>query len=115
MYCSRQGICNNKKVTSYEQKSIIQAGQLLNTPQDQYTNDLHSNLETQLDFTGIRVITDVTTGEVTPINIGLTPLYRYYSVDVDGSLFGKTTCAENNYVNLRIPNQPLGPQKVYWN
>lgn len=115
MYCGRQGICNNKKVTSYEQKSVIEAGKLLESHVDEYTYDLHSNLEMQLDFTGTKLITGVTTKEITPINLSLTPFYFYYNVDIDGTLFGKTTCAENNYVNYRIPVQPLPPQKVYWN
>jgi hypothetical protein len=115
MYCGRQGICNNKKVTSYEQKNIIENGRLLEQPMDQYTYDLNSNLEMQLDFTGTRLITDVDTKETTPINIGLTPFYRYYNVDIDGTLFGKTVCAENNFVNYRKPVQQLPPQKVYWN
>lgn len=115
MYCGRQGICNNKKVTSYEQKNMIEAGRLLESHVDQYTYDLHSNLEMQLDFSNTRIVTDITTGENTPINIGITPFYRYYNIDKDGTLFGKTVCAENNYVNYRTPIQPLPEQKVYWN
>ena len=115
MYCSRQGICNNKKVTSYEQRNMIESGRLLDAPKDQYTYDLHSNLEMQLDFSATNLVTDVTTKQNTAINIGQTPFYRYYNIDKDGTLFGKTTCDENNYVNYRVPLQPLPEQKVYWN
>lgn len=115
MYCNRQGICNNKKVTSYEQKNMIETGRLLDAPPDQYTYDLQSNLEMQLDFSATRLITDVLTGENTAINIGITPFYRYYNIDKDGTLFGKSTCDENNFVNYRTPMQTLPEQKVYWN
>jgi hypothetical protein len=115
MYCSRQGICNNKKVTSYEQRNMIESGRLLDAPKDQYTNDLHSNLETELDFSGTHIVTDVETGLNTPINIGITPFYRFYNIDKDGTLFGKTVCAENNYVNYRTPVKQLPKQNVYWN
>jgi hypothetical protein len=115
MYCNRQGICNNKKVTSYEQKNMIETGRLLDDPIDQYTYDLQSNLEMQLDFSATRLITDVLTGENTAINIGITPFYRYYNIDKDGTLFGKTPCDENNFVNYRTPMQTLPEQKVYWN
>jgi hypothetical protein len=115
MYCGRQGICNNKNVTSYEQKNMIDAGRLLDTPHDQYTYDLQSNLQMQLDFSSTRLVTDVLTGENTPINIGITPFYRYYNIDKDGTLFGKSTCDENNFVNYRTPVQTLPKQKVYWN
>ena len=115
MYCSRQGICNNKKVTSYEQRNMIESGRLLDAPKDQYTYDLHSNLEMQLDFTGTRILTDVITGQNSTLNIALIPFYEFYDIDKDGTLFGKTVCAENNYVNYRIPIQPLPEQKVYWN
>ncbi len=115
MYCSRQGICNNKKVTSYEQRNMIESGRLLDEPIDQYTYDLNSNLKMQLDFAGTRIITDVVTGENTPINLASIPFYETYRIDKDGTLFGKTVCAENNYVNYRIPVQVLPEQKVYWN
>ncbi len=115
MYCNRQGICNNKKVTSYEQKNMIETGRLLDDPIDQYTYDLQSNLEMQLDFSATRLITDVLTGENTAINIGITPFYRYYNIDKDGTLFGKNPCDENNFVNYRTPMQTLPEQKVYWN
>jgi len=115
MYCSRQGICNNKKVTSYEQRNMIESGRLLDAPNNQYTYDLNSNLEMQLDFSDTHVVTDVETKLNTAINIGNTPFYRYYNIDKDGTLFGKTVCAENNYVNYRTPIQALPEQKVYWN
>ena len=115
MYCSRQGICNNKKVTSYEQRNMIESGRLLDTHNDEYTYDLHSNLEMQLDFANTHLITDRFTGENTPINMARVPFYQSYSIDKDGTLFGKTVCSENNYVNYRTPLQTLPEQKVYWN
>ena len=94
---------------------MIETGRLLDDPIDQYTYDLQSNLEMQLDFSATRLITDVLTGENTAINIGITPFYRYYNIDKDGTLFGKTPCDENNFVNYRTPMQTLPEQKVYWN
>ena len=76
---------------------------------------MHSNLETELDFSGTHIVTDVETGLNTPINIGITPFYRFYNIDKDGTLFGKTVCAENNYVNYRTPVKQLPKQNVYWN
>lgn len=115
LMCSRQGICNNKKVSSYEQKGLIKNGQLLNEPIESYTYDLYSNLQTQLNYEGANTITNLN-GAPTCINAGLIPFYNYYKIDADGDLFGKTTCASNNYVNYRVPLVPTPPTNtVYWN
>ncbi len=114
MYCSRQGICNNKKVTSYEQRNMIESGRLLDAPKDQYTNDLHSNLKTQMNYNAVATFVDLS-GNPTTIDMNIRPLYFAYVIDPKGSLFGNTACAENNMINYRVPYVPLPPQVVYKN
>ena len=116
MYCNRSGICNNKGVKSYAEKVIIDNGRLLDSPIDAITYDLHSNLHTQMNYSGARLITDVSGNNVTCIDGNKTPFYDYYRTDVDGSMFGKTTCSENNFVNFREAHIPLSTTNtVYWN
>ena len=116
LVCNRQGNCNNKKVSSYEQKILIDNGKLIETPLDTYTNDLYSNLRMQLDYSGAKLVTDISSNNVTCINVSLLPFYNSYKIDEDGDMFGKTVCAENNFVNYRVPaNQNIQGNAVYWN
>ena len=56
MYCNRSGHCNNKLVSSYAEKNIIQNGRNLETPVDSITFHLYSNLDTQLNYTGLSFV-----------------------------------------------------------
>jgi hypothetical protein len=42
---------------------------------------------------------------VTKINPLSTPLYKYYTIDPQGQLFGNTQCGELNYVNYMQPSK----------
>lgn len=114
MYCNRTGTCNNKGVKSYAEKNLISIKNALESPIETVTYDLHSNLETQLNYENVKIITDMNSN-TTCINMGLLPLYQSYKIDTDGIMFGKTVCAENNYVNYRERIVPLPKQTVYWN
>jgi hypothetical protein len=117
MYCNRSGICNNKGVKSYAERVIIDNGRLLDSPIDAITFDLHSNLHTQMNYSGARLITDLSGGNnITCINVALIPFYDNYRTDIDGSMFGKTVCSENNFVNFREAHIPLSTTNtIYWN
>ena len=116
MFCNRSGICNNKGVKSYAEKVIIDNGRLLESPVDAITYDLYSNLQTQMDYSGARLITDISNNSITCINVALIPFYDNYRTDIDGSMFGKTVCSENNFVNFREAYIPLPTTNtVYWN
>ena len=116
MFCNRSGICNNKGVKSYAEKVIIDNGRLLDAPTDAITFDLHSNLHTQMNYSGARLITDLSQNSITCIDGLLLPFYDHYRTDIDGSMFGKTVCAENNFVNFREAHIPLPTTNtVYWN
>ena len=115
MYCNRSGHCNNKLVSSYAEKNIIQNGRNLETPVDSITFHLYSNLDTQLNYTGIRTIVDLSSGLVGAINNSIVPLYKESRIDPDGSMFGSTVCAANNLMNYRVPYLPQPNQTVYKN
>jgi hypothetical protein len=114
MYCNRSGYCNNKGVSSYEEKNIIQNGRMIEEPVDSITNDLHSNLKTQMDYNNVKTFTDLS-GNATTIDMVIRPLYFAYNIDPKGSLFGNTPCSENNMVHYRVPYVPQPPQIVYKN
>lgn len=114
MYCNRTGTCNNKGIKSYAEKNLINIKQALEAPIETITYDLYSNLQTQLNYANVKIITDMNSAP-TCINMGLLPFYQSYKIDTDGIMFGKTVCAENNYVNYREPTVPLPKQTVYWN
>jgi hypothetical protein len=114
MYCNRSGYCNNKGISSYEEKNIIQNGRMIEEPIDSITNDLHSNLKTQLNYDNVSILTDLS-GNPTTIDMTLTPFYFEYLIDPNGSLFGKTPCSENNLIHYRVPYVAQPPQIVYKN
>ena len=114
MYCNRSGHCNNKGVSSYAEKNLIQNGRMIEEPVDGVTYDLHSNLVTQLNYNNVLTISDLS-GNKTTIDMNARPLYYVYNIDPKGSMFGKTVCAENNMVNYRVPYVPIPPQTVYKN
>ena len=115
MYCNRSGHCNNKGVSSYEEKNLIQNGRMIEEPLFEITNDLHSNLVTQLNYSNVKILVDVSGNKITDIDMNVRPLYDKYRIDPDGSMFGNTVCAENNMVNYRVPYIPLPTQTVYKN
>ena len=115
MYCNRSGHCNNKGVPSYEEKNLIQNGRMIEEPLFEITNDLHSNLVTQLNYSNVKILVDVSGNKITDIDMNVRPLYDKYRIDPDGSMFGNTVCAENNMVNYRVPYIPLPTQTVYKN
>ena len=114
MYCNRSGHCNNKGVSSYAEKNLIENGRMIEEPILGITNDLHSNLVTQLNYDNVLILSDLS-GNPTSIDMNARPLYYVYNIDPNGSMFGKTVCAENNMVNYRIPYVPLPTQTVYKN
>jgi hypothetical protein len=116
MVCNQNGICDNKKVSSYEQKRLVDNGKLLQAPDDQITYDLYSSLQTQLDYEGTRIVSDISNGLITCITNKNIPFYGTYSIDPDGIMFGNTICSRNNYVNYRVPYAPItAVQTVYQN
>lgn len=120
LYCNRSGHCNNKKVSSYADKNIIQNGRMLEEPLDEVTYDLHSNLVTQLDYNNVKTYVDISNNQPTAIDLAFAtgnaiPLYALYSIDPDGAMFGKTVCADNNLVTYRTAYTPLPPQTIYKN
>ena len=115
LYCNRAGICNNKGVKSYAEKRLIDNGRMLDSPIEAITYDLYSNLQTHLNYSGVKIITDVSNNDTTCIDGSLLPFYDSYRIDVDGSMFGKTVCAENNYVNFRETPTPISTTKIFWN
>lgn len=67
---------------------------------------LNINLITKEDLTNVTVI-ETFPGGVSPttINPNLnTPFYENYTIDPNGSLFGKTCCGTNNYLLYRRLN-----------
>jgi hypothetical protein len=114
MYCNRSGHCNNKGVSSYEEKNIIQNGKMIEEPVGGVTNDLHSNLFTQLNYDNVLILSDLS-GNPTTIDMNIRPLYWAYKIDPNGSMFGKTVCAENSMIHYRVPYVPLPTQTVYKN
>lgn len=114
MYCNRSGHCNNKGVSSYAEKNIIENGRMIEEPLNGVTNDLHSSLFTQLNYDNVLTLSDLS-GNPTTIDMNIRPLYFAYKIDPNGSMFGKTVCAENNMINYRVPYVPLPPQTVYKN
>jgi len=115
MVCNQNGICDNKKVSSYEQKRLVDNGKLLQAPDDQLTYDLYSSLQTQLDYEGTHIVTDVSSGFITCISNKNVPFYGTYSIDPDGIMFGNTECSRNNYVNYRVPYSYAPGYTVYQN
>lgn len=115
MYCNRSGHCNNKGVSSYAEKNLIQNGRMIDEPVDSVTFHLYSNLDTQLNYSNVKTVTDVTNNDTTTIDMNNLPFYASYSVDPDGSMFGNTVCAENNLLHYRVPYIPLPAQTVYKN
>lgn len=111
MYCNRSGYCNNKGVSSYAEKFLIDNGRMIEEPVDGVTNDLHSNLFTQLNYDNVLTLSDLS-GNSTTIDMNVRPLYWAYKIDPNGSMFGKTVCAENSMINYRVPYVPLDRKSV---
>jgi hypothetical protein len=114
MYCNRSGYCNNKGVSSYAEKTLIDNGRMMEEPLDTVTNDLHSNLFTQLNYDNVVTLSDLS-GNPTTIDLNVSHLYWAYKIDPNGAMFGKTICAENNMIHYRVPYVPLPAQVVYKN
>lgn len=119
MYCNRSGYCNNKGVSSYSEKNLIENGKMIEEPIEAITYELNSSLLTQLDYDNVKTYVDLD-GNRTAIDLGFAvgnaiPLYSLYKIDPDGSMFGKTVCAENNLLNYRVAYEPVPTQVVYKN
>lgn len=112
LYCNKSGPCNNKGVSSYAEKCLIDNGRMIDAPIESLTYNLYSSLETQLNLAGVQTVTGLT-GAMGSIDMTLTPIYAHYKIDPIGEMFGKTICNGNNLVKYRIPYQPLPPQTVY--
>ena len=117
MYCNRQGVCNNKGVSSYADKALIANGRMIEEPIPVITNDLYSNLTTQLDYSGDKLLTDISGNQnvITGIDLTLVPFYYSYQVDPDGVMFGTSECNYNTFINSRVNYVPMPPQTVYKN
>ena len=103
------------RVSSYNEKNLIENGKILDIivqsggidPNHKY--DMVNNLYSELDLSGVSVITDVSDNEITNIDISLVPFYESYNIDTDSSLFNNSMCNPNKYVNYMTPNLTYVP------
>lgn len=75
-------------ITKEDLKGVpVIIGETVSTNEDD-CKSVHENIDT---------ITSI------PINLLLTPVYQYYTIDPNGILFGKTPCGINNFINFMKP------------
>ena len=108
-FCNHN-ICHPKK-NMYSQSNLInlkRANMLAYHCKNTFeTDQLYSNLYTQLDLSGnVLVIADLS-GNVYPTTISknVTP-YLTYNIDLSGNLFGDSVCGINNFENYLVYNPP---------
>lgn len=71
--------------------------------------DLTVNLYSRLDLQNVKTIckgTNICDNSSMSTNIAITdvPLYQYYIIDPNGSLFGNSECGANNYTEYIVPD-----------
>ena len=115
-YCNKTNCMQPyNRVSSYNEKNLIENGKILDIidqsggvdPNHKY--DMVNNLYSELDLSGVSVITDVSDNEITNIDISLVPFYESYNIDTDSSLFNNSMCNPNKYVNYMTPNLTYVP------
>jgi hypothetical protein len=105
-------ISNDKQINSQENLKLFQNATLLKQQSSsdcvQYpfnTANLNINLYTTTDLNGVNTfkLTTSSTTTIVPTNY---PLYEFYTLDPNGSLFGNTACFKRNFLNYWVPNKP---------
>ena len=122
-YCNKN-VCSSEynRVSSYSEKVLIRNGEHLDIisnndgvdPDHKY--DMINNLYSELDLSGVSVVTDISDNNLTNIDISLIPLYESYNVDINSSLFNNSMCNVNKYVKYMKPNLTyVAPTTVLFN
>ena len=80
-----------------------------------HKKDLTVNLYSRLDLQNVKTIcrgTNICDSSSMSTNIAITdvPLYQYYIIDPNGSLFGNSECGANNYTEYIVPDIDNGDE-----
>jgi hypothetical protein len=105
-YCSPNLCHPNKNIGSENNLILLKQANLLkyySTYPIVFNNyNLYSNLITNLDLSGVSVMSNMITNiSPTKINISDEP-YLSYNIDPNGNLFGNTICGINNFVDYMV-------------
>ena len=106
LYCSCEK--NNRPIRSESEK--LKFRKIENETCDTYCNrlpfdktSLQVNLITQLDMSGLILISEITNPDIpSGMDSTKTPYYDYYYYDVDGKLIPRIQCQINQFVNYIV-------------
>jgi hypothetical protein len=110
-------ISNDKQINSQENLKLFQNATLLKQQSSsvcvQYpfnTANLNINLYTTTDLNGVNTFKLTPSSAASPPNPNNIlptnyPLYEFYTLDPNGSLFGNTACFKRNFLNYWVPNE----------